>query len=80
LVAELKEPVVKVQHQNTEAIGIDLGLKDFATLSNGTKIEAQRTVSSIRTKISIAQRANKKNALKRYMPKSEIREKNFIIN
>ena len=41
LVAELKEPVAKIKNENTEAIGIDLGLKDFATLSNGTKIESQ---------------------------------------
>ena len=40
--------------------GIDLGLKDFATLSTGEEIEAQRFYRSAETALAIAQRAKKK--------------------
>ena len=45
-------------------VGIDLGLKDFATLSNGQKIEAQRTYRKYEQKLGIAQRANQKQRTK----------------
>ena len=45
-------------------IGIDLGLKDFTTLSNGQKIEAQRTYRQYEQKLGIAQRANQKQRAK----------------
>ena len=64
LVAELKEPVVKIQHRNTEAVGIDLGLKDFATLSNEKKLEAQQVYRQHQQKLGIAQRANKKQRVR----------------
>lgn len=43
------------------AIGIDLGLKSFATLSTGEKIEAPRTYRLWEDKLIVAQRANKKD-------------------
>lgn len=49
------------------AIGIDLGLKDLATLSTGEKIEAPRWFRRQQERIATAQRANKKrqvNALR----------------
>lgn len=49
---------------STSAIGIDLGLKDFATLSNGRKIEAQRTYRKLESKLATAQRARKKQRVK----------------
>ena len=49
---------------STSTIGIDLGLKDFATLSNGRKIEAQRTYRKLESKLATAQRANKKQLVK----------------
>lgn len=55
------------QTQTTEGktpVGIDLGLKDFATLSNGQKIEAQRTYRQYEQKLGIAQRANQKQRVK----------------
>ena len=42
------------------AVGIDLGLKDFATLSTGEKIENPRHLRQLSDKLSIAQRARKK--------------------
>ena len=58
LVVDTPEPI-----QATEGkapVGIDLGLKDFATLSNGQKIEAQCTYRKHQQKLGIAQRANQK--------------------
>lgn len=46
------------------ALGIDLGLKDLATLSTGEKIEAPRHYRSLEHKLGMAQRA-KKRKLKR---------------
>lgn len=45
-------------------IGIDLGLKDFATLSNGEKIECQKIYRGAENKLAIAQTANKKRMVK----------------
>jgi len=45
-------------------VGMDLGLKDFATLSSGQKIEAQRTYRKYEQKLGIAQRANQKQRVK----------------
>lgn len=42
------------------AVGIDLGLKDFAVLSNGTKITAPRIYRQYEAKLGISQRANNK--------------------
>jgi putative transposase len=62
LVVDTPEP-----SQSTEgkaSVGIDLGLKDFATLSNGEKIEAQRTYRKYEHKLAIAQRAKQKQRVK----------------
>jgi IS605 OrfB family transposase len=45
-------------------IGIDLGLKDLATLSNGQKIEAQRIYRKYEQKLGVAQRARNKKRVK----------------
>ena len=45
-------------------VGIDLGLKDFATLSTGEKIEAQRIYRGAEQALAVAQRANKKKRVK----------------
>ncbi|MGJ7917981.1 RNA-guided endonuclease InsQ/TnpB family protein [Massilia sp. LXY-6] len=45
-------------------VGIDLGLKEFATLSTGEKIEAQRIYRGAEQTLAIAQRANKKRRVK----------------
>jgi IS605 OrfB family transposase len=46
--------------QPVRGVGIDLGLKDFATLSTGEKIEAQRIYRGAEQALAIAQRARKK--------------------
>ena len=45
-------------------VGIDLGLKDFATLSTGEKIEAQQIYRGAQQALAVAQRANKKKRVK----------------
>ncbi len=45
-------------------VGIDLGLKDFATLSTGEKIEAQRIYRGMEQALAAAQRAHKKRRVR----------------
>ena len=45
-------------------VGIDLGLKDFATLSTGEKIEAPRIYRGAEPALAVAQRARKKRCVK----------------
>lgn len=46
--------------QPIKGVGIDLGLKDFATLSTGEKIEAQRIYRGAEAALAVAQRAGKR--------------------
>ena len=46
--------------QPIKGVGIDLGLKDFATLSTGEKIQAQRIYRGAEQALAVAQRAGKK--------------------
>jgi putative transposase len=62
LVVDTPEPATTTEGKTP--IGIDLGLKDFATLSNGQKIKAQRTYRKYEQKLGIAQRANQKQRVK----------------
>lgn len=53
-----------VHSRGVASVGIDLGLNDFATMSDGTKIEAKRLYRDAETKLAVAQRANKKSRVK----------------
>ena len=60
---------VVVQVQATElsgkgAVGIDLGLKDTATCSNGLKLESKQFYRKAEKQLGMAQRANKKKRIK----------------
>ena len=60
-------PKQKVMHQIvlfSDPVGIDLGLKEFAATSDGSKIEAQKFYRELEGPLAIAQRANKKNRVK----------------
>jgi len=50
--------------QPVRGVGIDLGLKDFATLSTGEKIEAKRIYRGAEQALAVAQRARKKRRVK----------------
>ena len=59
IVIEVDGAVAGVR-QPIKGVGIDLGLKDFATLSTGEKIEAQRIYRGAEAALAIAQRAGKR--------------------
>lgn len=48
-----------------KGVGIDLGLKEFATLSNGEKVENPRHLRQMATKLAKAQRARKRRQARR---------------
>ena len=50
--------------QPVKGVGIDLGLKDFATLSTGEKIGAQRIYRNAGAALAVAQRAGKTKRVK----------------
>ena len=62
----------------TASVGIDLGLKDFATMSDGTKIEAQRLYRGAEAKLAVAQRAKKKQRVKAIHAQIANRRKDFL--
>jgi putative transposase len=66
-----------VQSTGTASIGIDLGLKDFATMSDGIKIEAQRIYRGAEQALAVAQRANKKARVKTIHAQIANRRKDF---
>lgn len=59
-------------------IGIDLGLKDFATLSNGQKIAASGLYRGAEDALALAQRANKKRRVKAIQAKTANRRSDFL--
>jgi IS605 OrfB family transposase len=59
-------------------IGIDLGLKDFATLSTGEKIETQRFYRDQEGALGQAQRANKRRRVKAIHRAIKNRRKDFL--
>lgn len=61
-----------------EAIGIDLGLKDTATCSDGTKLEAGRFYRDLESKLAVAQRAGKKKRAKNIHAKIANRRKDTL--
>jgi putative transposase len=60
------------------SVGIDLGLKDFATLSTGEKIEAQRIYRGAEQALALAQRAHKKRRVRAIHAKIANRRSDFL--
>lgn len=72
---------VEVEEQKSKgasSVGIDLGLKDFATMSTGEKIEAQRIYRGAEQALAIAQRANKTQRVKAIHAQIANRRKDFL--
>ena len=67
----------KSANSGTADIGIDLGLKDFATCSDGEVIAARRIYRGAEKKLATAQRANKKQQVKRIHAQIANRRKEF---
>ena len=63
--------------QPVRGVGIDLGLKDFATLSTGEKIEVQRIYRGAEKALAVAQRAHKKRRVKAIHAKTVNRRNDF---
>jgi len=59
-------------------VGIDLGLKDFATLSTGEKIAAPRFYRASETKLATAQRARKTRHARAIHRKIAARRRDFL--
>jgi putative transposase len=60
------------------AIGIDLGLKDFATLSDGTRIDALRIYRGAEAALAVAQRAHKSRRVKAIHAQTAHRRSDFL--
>jgi IS605 OrfB family transposase len=59
-------------------VGIDLGLKDFATLSNGEKIQAPVLYRDAQAALAIAQRARKSRRVRAIQAKTAHRRSDFL--
>ena len=80
-------------HAGNGQVGIDLGLKDLASLSNGQKVENNRNYRKLENKLSRAQRYNKKKQVRKIHAKIKnkrlddlhkastkiVKENNFIV-
>ena len=67
----------KAARQPLRGVGIDLGLKEFATLSTGEKIEAQRIYRSMERALATAQRAGKRRRVRAIHAKIANRRSDF---
>lgn len=73
--------VVQAETEKTKgvsAVGIDLGLKDCATCSDGTTLEAKKFYRELEEKLGKAQQANKKQRVKAIHAKIKNRRKDHI--
>lgn len=70
--------VASEKSTGTSAIGIDLGLKDFATISTGEKVEAQQFYRDLEPALGMAQRANNKKRVKAIHAKIANRRKDHL--
>jgi IS605 OrfB family transposase len=71
-----KIPDLITVHQNRE-VGIDLGLKDVVTLSDGTSIKAQKYFRKMERKLAKLQQAGKKKQLRNLHAKIKNRRRDF---
>jgi putative transposase len=62
----------------SRCVGIDLGLKEFATLSEGRKLEAHRFYRDLEPALGVAQRANKKRRVSALHAKIANRRKDAL--
>lgn len=65
-------------NEKSLSVGIDLGLKEFAVMSDGNKVEAQRHFRAAQDSIGKAQRANKKRLVIARRMKVANQRKDFL--
>lgn len=63
---------------SSTALGIDLGLKDFLTTSEGAKVDGHRFYRDLEPALAVAQRANKKARVKALHTKIKARRKDAL--
>lgn len=66
------------QAPGTSAVGIDLGLKDLAALSNGQTVSAEQFYRDLEPALAVAQRAGHKDRAKAIHAKIANRRKDFL--
>ena len=66
------------ERQSKKTVGVDLGLKDFLTTSDGWQVEAERFYRSVEKKLAVAQRANKKSRVRALHAKVKNRRKDAL--
>ncbi|MBC7415513.1 MAG: transposase, partial [Herminiimonas sp.] len=71
------DAVAKAARRPLRGVGIDLGLKDFATLSTGEKIEVQRIYRGMERALATAQRAGKMRRVRAIHAKIANRRSDF---
>lgn len=64
--------------KHTGAVGIDLGLKEFLTTSDGVKVAAQRFYRDLECALAVAQRAGKQRRVKAIHAKMAHRRKDAL--
>jgi transposase len=72
---DVKQPAKTV---GTSSVGIDLGLKDLAALSNGQTVEAQQFYRDLEPALAVSQRAGHKARTKAIHAKISNRRKDFL--
>lgn len=72
---DVKQPEKKV---GTSSVGIDLGLKDFAGLSNGQMVEAKQFYRDLQPALAAAQRSGHKDRTKAIHAKISNRRRDFL--
>ena len=71
--------VSKIENQHSvEDVGIDLGLKTSAVLSDGTLIENQSEFKKLQEQLGKAQRAKKKNQAKKLHAKIKNKRRDYL--
>ena len=74
----LSVEVESLEKAEGSAVGIDLGLKELASMSNGQKIEHPHYYKKSQDRIAVAQRANKKKQVKKLHTKVKNQRKDFL--
>ncbi len=64
--------------QSTSSVGIDLGLKDLAALSNGQTVQARQFYRDLEPVLALAQRARRKNRTRAIHSRIANRRKDFL--
>ena len=69
---------INLAELKTDAVGIDLGLKDLIACSDGTTVEAQKFYRDLEPKLAVAQRAGKKARVRSIHAKIANRRKDHL--